>query len=48
LAAALADTALLTQLPHGDVLHDAVLDVFETRVIGVQDLPRVHGIEPLL
>ena len=42
------DPALLAQLAHGDVLDDPVLDVLEPRVVGVEHLARVRGIEPLL
>ncbi len=44
----LGDAALLAQLPHGDVLDDAVLHVLEAGVVGVQHLARVHGLEPLV
>ena len=36
------------QLAHGQVLDDAVLDVLEAGVVGVEDLARVRGIEPLV
>ena len=42
------DPALLAQLAHGDVLDDPVLDVLEARVVGVEHLARVRGVEPLL
>ena len=47
-AALLGHAALLAQLAHGDVLGDAVLDVLEAGVVGVQHLARVHRVEPLL
>ena len=47
-ALVLGDAALLAQLAHGDVLGDAVLDVLEARVVGVQHLARVHRVEPLV
>jgi len=40
--------ALLAQPLHGDVLDDAVLDVLQARVIGVEHLPGVDGIELVL
>ena len=42
------DVALGAQLLDGDVLDDAVLDVLQARVVGVEDLARVHGVEALL
>ena len=42
------DAALLAQLAHGDVLDDAVLDVLEAGVVGVEHLARVRRVEPLL
>ena len=42
------DAALLAELRDGDVLDDAVLHVVEARVVGVEHLARVLGIEPLL
>src|SRR5207244_5772286 len=47
-ALVLGDAALLPQLAYGQVLDDPLLDVIEARVVQVQDLARVHGIEPLL
>ena len=47
-ALVLGDAAILPQLAHGQVLGDAVLDVLEAGVVGVQHLARVHRIEPLL
>ena len=47
-SAILLDAALGAQLAHGDVLDDAVLDVLEAGVVGVEHLAGVHGIEPLL
>jgi hypothetical protein len=44
----LCDAALLPELPHGDVLDDAVLHVLEPGVVGVEHLARVYGIEPLV
>ena len=44
----LRDAALLAQLAHGQVLGDAVLDVLQARVVGVEHLARVDRIEPLL
>src|SRR5829696_6246150 len=41
------DPALLAQLAHREVLRDALLDVVEPRVVGVEHLARVDGIEPL-
>ena len=43
-ALVLGDVALLPELAHGQVLDDAVLDVFEARVVGVQDLARVYRV----
>ena len=40
--------AVGAQLAHGQVLGDALLDVLEARVVSVEHLARVHGIEPLL
>ena len=40
--------ALGAQLAHGQVLGDALLDVLEARVVSVEHLARMHGIEPLL
>ena len=42
------DVALGAQLLDGDVLDDPVLDVVEARVVGVEDLARVHGVEAIL
>ena len=44
----LGDAALLAKLANGDVLGDAVLDVLESGVIGVEHLAGVNGIESLL
>ena len=38
----------VAQLAHGQVLDDAVLDVVEAGVVGVEDLARVRGIQALL
>ena len=45
-ALVLGDAALLPQLAHGQVLDDALLHVVETRVVGVEHLAGVDGIEP--
>src|SRR4051812_42474728 len=42
------DAALLAQLAHRQVLDDAVLDVLEAGVVGVEHLARVLRIEALL
>ena len=42
-ALVLLDPALLAQLAHGEVLDDAVLDVVEAVVVGVEDLARVRS-----
>ena len=42
------DAAVLAQLAHGQVLDDALLDVLEAGVVGVEHLARVHRVEPLL
>ena len=42
------DAALLAQLLDRDVLDDAVLDVVEAGVVGVEHLARVDGVEVLL
>ena len=47
-AAVLLDAALHAQLLDGQVLDDAVLDVLEARVVGVEHLARVHGLELLV
>jgi hypothetical protein len=47
-AAVLGEAALGAQLAHGQVFRDAPLHVVEAFVVGVEDLPRVHGIEALL
>ncbi len=47
-ALVLGDAALLAELAHGQVLDDALLHVVEARVVGVEHLARVRGIEPLL
>ena len=39
---------LLAQLAHGDVLRDAVLDVFQAGVVCIQHLACMHGVELLL
>ena len=41
-ALVLRDAAVGAQLAHGQVLGDAVLDVLEARVVGVEHLTRVH------
>src|SRR4029078_1460264 len=41
------DAAILTQLAHGQVLGDAVLDVLEAGVIGVQHLAAARRGQPL-
>jgi hypothetical protein len=41
------DPALLAELRDRDVLDDPVLDVLETRVVGVEDLAGAHGVEHL-
>jgi hypothetical protein len=46
-ALVLLDAALLPELADGDVLDDAVLDVVEAVVVGIEHLPRVDRIEPL-
>ena len=47
-ALVLGDAALLAQLLDRDVLGDAVLDVLEAGVVGVEDLAGVHGVEALV
>src|SRR4029450_13220560 len=47
-ALVLLDAALLAELADGDVLGDAVLDVLQPRVVGVEHLARVDGVETLL
>ena len=47
-ALVLRDAALLPQLAHGQVLDDALLDVLEPGVVGVEHLARVDRVEPLL
>src|SRR5207253_7052959 len=47
-AAVLLDSALLAELADGEVLHDPLLDVVEARMVGVENLARVRGVEPLL
>ena len=47
-ALVLRDAPLGAQLAHGQVLGDAVLDVLEAGVVGVEHLARVHGVEPLV
>ena len=47
-ALVLRDAALRAQLLHGDVLGDAVLDVLEAGVVGVEHLAGVHGVELLV
>ena len=42
------DAAILAQLAHGQVLGDAVLDVLEALVVGVEHLARRHRIQVLL
>ena len=42
------DAAILAQLAHREVLGDAVLDVLQARVVGVEHLARGDGIEMLL
>ena len=42
------DAPLLTELAHRDVLDDAVLDVLETGVVGVEHLAAGLRVEPLL
>ena len=42
------DPALGAQLAHGDVLRDAVLDVLQARVVGVEHLTRVDRVEDLV
>ena len=42
------DAALLAQLLDRDVLDDAVLDVLEAGVVGVEHLARVDGVEAVL
>ena len=46
-ALVLLDAALLAQLAHRQVLGDALLDVVEARVVGVEHLARVHGVQTL-
>ena len=48
LALSRLDPALLAQLAHGDVLGDAVLDVLQARVVGVEHLTRVDRVEDLV
>src|SRR3954453_12291025 len=47
-AALLGDAAIASQLAYGDVLGDAVLDVLEAGVFGIQHLTRMHGVELLV
>ena len=47
-ALVLGDPAVGAQLAHGQVLRDAVLDVLEAGVVGVEHLAGVHGIELLV
>src|SRR5207253_9022998 len=47
-ALVLGDPALLPQLPDGEVLDDPCLHVFQTCMIGVEDLARQLWIEPLV
>src|SRR5260221_10182992 len=47
-ALVLFDPALLAQLAHGEVLDDAVLDVLEARVVGVEHFACVCRVETLL
>ena len=47
-ALVLLDAALLAQLAHGEVLDDALLDVLEPGVVGVEHLARVRRVEALL
>ena len=42
------DAAVLAELAHGEVLDDAVLDVVEPGVVGVEHLARVDRVEALL
>ena len=42
------DAALLAELRDRDVLDDAVLDVLEARVVGVEDLARALRVEHLV
>ena len=42
------DVAVLAQLAHGQVLGDAVLDVVEAGVVGVEHLTRRDRVQPLL
>jgi hypothetical protein len=47
-AAVVGDAAVRAQLAHGQVLRDALLDVVEAGVVGVEHLPRVHRVEPFV
>ncbi len=47
-ALVLGDAPLLAELANGQVLDDAVLDILEACMVGVEDLAGVDGIEPLL
>jgi hypothetical protein len=47
-ALVLRDATLLAQLAHGQVLDDPLLHVLEARVVGVEDLARDLGVEPLV
>src|SRR5258708_15141938 len=47
-ALVIRDAALLAELPHREVLDDAVLDVIEAGVVGIEHFPRVLRIEMLL
>ena len=42
------DAAVLAQLAHGQVLGDAVLDVLQAGVVGVEHRARGHGVEVLV
>ena len=42
------DAAVLPELPHGEVLDDAVLDVVEARVVGVEGLAGARRVERLV
>ena len=44
----LGDAPFGAQLAHRQVLDYPVLDVAEARVVGVEHLARVRGVEPLL
>ena len=47
-ALVLRDSPVLPELAHREVLDDPVLDVLEPRMVGVEHLTRMLGIEPLL